>query len=91
MSVTISPVKNIDGTIIGASKIARDISERKLAQDRQSLLMREMRHRVSNLFLVTKAIVSLSARSANTPAEMARAVQGECPPLPALTSLRDLD
>ena len=87
VSVTISPVKNIDGTIIGASKIARDISERKLAQDRQSLLMREMRHRVSNLFLVTNAIVSLSARSANSPAEMARAVQGR---LSALTRAHEL-
>ena len=87
MSVTISPLKNIDGTIIGASKIARDITERKLAQDRQALLMREMRHRVNNLFLVTNAIVSLSARSADSPAEMARAVQGR---LSALTRAHEL-
>ena len=87
VSVTISPLKNIDGTIIGASKIARDITERKLAQDRQALLMREMRHRVNNLFLVTNAIVSLSARSADSPAEMARAVQGR---LSALTRAHEL-
>ena len=59
------PVKNIDGTIIGASKIARDISETKIGP-RQAVSPREMRHRVSNLFLVTNAIVSLSARSANS-------------------------
>ncbi len=29
LSLTISPIKNTDGKIIGASKIARDISERK--------------------------------------------------------------
>ena len=29
ISLTVSPVKNIDGKIIGASKIARDITERK--------------------------------------------------------------
>jgi PAS domain S-box-containing protein len=34
ISLTISPIKGPDGTIIGASKIARDISARKLAEDR---------------------------------------------------------
>lgn len=33
ISLTISPVKNAQGTIIGASKVARDISERKRAED----------------------------------------------------------
>ena len=32
--VTISPVRNADGNIVGASKIARDISERKRAERR---------------------------------------------------------
>jgi PAS domain S-box-containing protein len=76
VSLAISPVRDLDGKIVGASKIARDISERKLAQQRQNLLLREMRHRVNNLFLVTNALVALSARSAKTPSEMARAVQG---------------
>ena len=87
VSVTISPVKDLHGKIIGASKIARDITERKLAQEAQSLLMREMRHRVNNLFLITNAIVSLSARSAKTPADMARAVQGR---MSALTRAHEL-
>ena len=87
VSVTMSPVKDIHGKIIGASKIARDITERKLAQEAQSLLIREMRHRVNNLFLITNAIVGLSARSAKTPADMARAVQGR---LSALTRAHEL-
>jgi len=33
VSLTISPVKNLSGKIIGASKIARDISERKRVQE----------------------------------------------------------
>lgn len=33
ISVTISPVRNQDGTIIGASKIARDIEDRKKAEE----------------------------------------------------------
>jgi PAS domain S-box-containing protein len=76
VSLAISPVRDLDGRIIGASKIARDISERKLAQEKQALLLREMRHRVNNLFLVANALVTLSARSAKTPADMAKAVQG---------------
>lgn len=76
VSLAISPVRDLNGKIIGASKIARDISERKLAQEKQNLLLREMRHRVNNLFLVTNALVSLSARSAKTPSEMAKAIQG---------------
>ena len=80
VSLAISPVRDLDGKIVGASKIARDISERKLAQDRQNLLLREMRHRVNNLFLVTNALIALSARSAKTPSEMAKAVQAGCMP-----------
>lgn len=33
ISLTVSPIRSADGTIIGASKIARDISERKRAQE----------------------------------------------------------
>jgi PAS domain S-box-containing protein len=33
ISLTVSPIKNEDGQVIGASKIARDISERKRAED----------------------------------------------------------
>ena len=75
ISVTVSPLKNAEGKIIGASKIARDITERKRAQEQQNLLIREMSHRVKNLFAVTSGLVTLSARSARTPADMAEAVR----------------
>ncbi len=63
ISLMISPIRNSKGMIVGASKIARDISERRLAQERQELLMGEMRHRVKNLFTLAGAIVSISAKS----------------------------
>jgi PAS domain S-box-containing protein len=75
ISVTVSPIKNAEGRIIGASKIARDITERKRAQEQQNLLIREMSHRVKNLFAVTSGLVALSARSARTPADLAEAVR----------------
>lgn len=63
ISLTVSPIKDLTGRIVGASKIARDISERRRAQEQQELLMREMNHRVKNLFAIVSGIVNLSARS----------------------------
>lgn len=74
ISLTVSPIKNAEGRIIGASKIARDITERKRAQEQQQLLLREMNHRVKNLFTLASSVVTLSARTANTPGELAAAV-----------------
>jgi PAS domain S-box-containing protein len=42
VSLTVSPVKNIEGRIVGASKIARDITERKRAEAREKALMAEL-------------------------------------------------
>lgn len=64
IALTVSPVKDASGRILGASKIARDITPAKRAAERQALLLREMNHRVKNLFALTSALVSLSAREA---------------------------
>jgi PAS domain S-box-containing protein len=76
ISLSISPVRDAQGEIICASKIARDISERKRAEERQRLLLREMDHRVKNLFVLAGGVVDLSARSATTAKELAAAVNG---------------
>ena len=46
ISVTVSPIKDSKGRTIGASKIARDITERKQAEKTQLLLLEELNHRV---------------------------------------------
>ena len=66
ISLTVSPIKNESGEIIGASKIARNISESKRAQERLKLLLREMDHRVKNLFSLAIGVLRLSGRSAKT-------------------------
>jgi PAS domain S-box-containing protein len=43
ISLTISPIRNSRGTIVGASKIARDITELKKARERQHLLQEPLR------------------------------------------------
>jgi PAS domain S-box-containing protein len=75
ISLTISPIRNARGKIVGASKIARDITELRKARDRQHLLLKEMSHRVKNLFALSGSIVGLSARSAKSPHELAESTR----------------
>jgi PAS domain S-box-containing protein len=70
ISLSVSPLMDETGKIVGASKIARDITATRHAQEMQTLLLGEMRHRINNLFAVTNSLVSLSARSAKTPTEI---------------------
>ncbi|MFB2567584.1 PAS domain S-box protein [Rhizobium sp. IMFF44] len=87
VSVTISPVRGKRGKIIGASKIARDISERRRLEHRQKLLLREMNHRIKNLFSVASALISQTKRSAQSVDELADRLQER---LAALTRAHDL-
>jgi len=74
ISLSVSPIRGPNGKIIGASKIARDITERRRAEKQQLLLIREMDHRVKNLFTLASSVVLLSARSATTVADLVTAV-----------------
>ena len=67
ISLTISPLKDAQGKIIGASKIARDITERRRAQERQKLLINEIQHRTKNTLAIVQAIATQTLH--NTPAE----------------------
>jgi two-component system, chemotaxis family, CheB/CheR fusion protein len=58
ISLTVSPLKDADGKITGASKIARDITERKRAQEQQKLLVNEMKHRIKNSLATVQAIAT---------------------------------
>lgn len=57
VSLTISPIKDTTGTIVGASKIARDITEAKENERRIRTLLREVNHRVKNQFAVILSII----------------------------------
>jgi PAS domain S-box-containing protein len=46
VSLTISPIKDENGRIVGASKVARDVTERRLAEDKIRKLNSELEHRV---------------------------------------------
>lgn len=54
---------------------ARDISARKAADAQSELAVREMEHRIQNVFAVIAAVVSLSERRATTPRQLALALE----------------
>ncbi len=74
VSLTVSPVKNAEGKIIGASKIARDITEQKRSLEQISTLAREAEHRSKNLLATVQATVHLS--QADTPEGLKQAIAG---------------
>ena len=56
IALTVSPVRDRRGRIVGASKIARDISARRALEERQQLLLGELQHRVKNLLALVQAL-----------------------------------
>ena len=56
--------------------VVQDITEHKRAQQQQELLLGELNHRVKNLFAVTNSVIALSARTAQTPVELAKKIRG---------------
>lgn len=57
VSLTVSPVRDASGRVIGASKIARDITAQKETQSRIMMLMREVNHRVKNQYAVILSVI----------------------------------
>jgi PAS domain S-box-containing protein len=67
VSLTVSPLHDKAGKVIGASKVGRDITERKRAEEHVRLLMRELSHRTKNVMAVVHAISWQTARQSPDP------------------------
>jgi PAS domain S-box-containing protein len=85
VSLTISPVRNLKGEIVGASKIARDITEQKRSRERISTLAREAEHRSKNMLANVQAVVNLS--KADTVDGLKKAIEGRINALANVHSL----
>src|SRR5580700_7344185 len=85
VSLTVSPVKNAEGKIVGASKSARDITEQKRNQEQIATLAREAEHRSKNVLANVQAIVMLS--QSDTPDGLKRAIGGRIRALANVHSL----
>ena len=76
ISLMTSPIRTSEGDIVGASKIARDITERKRSHDRQLFLLRELQHRTQNLFAVIQSVVNRSLVEGQTLDEAKKVLNG---------------
>jgi PAS domain S-box-containing protein len=77
ISLSVSPIVDSSGKVVGASKIARDISDRRRAEEQKDLLLGEMNHRVKNLFALAGGLVNLSARGAASVPDLVSDLQGK--------------
>lgn len=67
LSLTVSPVHDRTGRVVGASKVARDIRERKRAEELQLLLISELNHRVKNTLATVQSIANQMIRNCRRP------------------------
>ncbi len=74
ISLTVSPIRDAEGKIIGASKIGRDITERKRSEEQIAILAREAEHRAKNVLATVQATVNLT--QSDTPDGLKRAIGG---------------
>jgi PAS domain S-box-containing protein len=85
VALTISPLRDAGGNVVGAAKIARDLTERKRSEMQISTLAREAEHRAKNLLANVKAMVQLS--QADTPDGLKEAIAGRIEALAGVHSL----
>lgn len=87
VSLTVSPIRNSQGEIVGASKIARDITAAKESERRIRLLMREVNHRVKNQFAVILSMVRETSKRSTDPREFEELIRSR---IMALSRSHDL-
>jgi PAS domain S-box-containing protein len=87
VSLSVSPLRDKSGRIVGASKIARDITERRQAEMLQRLLVQELNHRVKNTLATIQAIANQSMRHARNPSDFVSGFSGR---VQALARAHDL-
>lgn len=63
VQLTVSPVRDGNGRIIGASKTAHDISDRKKAEQLQQAILGEMKHRIKNVLATVQALARQTFRN----------------------------
>ena len=80
-------VRNPDGTIERWIGTCTDIDERKKAEERAALVLREMNHRITNVFAVLGSLMGMEARQAGSAADLADAMQARLVALSAAHTL----
>jgi PAS domain S-box-containing protein len=60
---TIFPVRDAAGAVAGFATVTRDLREAKRSEEARDLLIRELSHRIKNIFAVVGGLAALTARS----------------------------
>ena len=76
ISVTISPIIDKTGRVVGASKVARDVTDRKQSEALQRLLFDELNHRVKNTLATIQALARHSLRTTASPKDFVDSLSG---------------
>jgi PAS domain S-box-containing protein len=61
---TKTPMRNRLGEVVGLVGVSTDITDRKRAEERQAMMVRELHHRVKNSLATVQAIANSTARTA---------------------------
>jgi PAS domain S-box-containing protein len=85
VSLSISPIRNDKCKIIGASKIARDITEHKRSEAQIVTLAREAEHRTKNILTTVQATVRFS--HSESPDDLKTLIEGRIKALANVHSL----
>jgi PAS domain S-box-containing protein len=76
VSLSVSALRDRFGKVIGASKVVRDITERKQAEKLRHLLINELNHRVKNTLATVQAIAGQSLLRSTSPSHFVSAFSG---------------
>jgi PAS domain S-box-containing protein len=71
-----TPLRDASGELVGAVNMLVDITERKRAEEKQALLIRELHHRVKNTLATVQAIMGSTARASSSVEEFQEAFTG---------------
>jgi PAS domain S-box-containing protein len=83
----IAPLHNAAGEVVQLIPSGVDITARTRAEAQRETLIRELHHRVKNLFAITCGMVNMTSRTAATPRDMGRSLIDR---LTALAQAHDL-
>jgi PAS domain S-box-containing protein len=86
VSVRSSPVRAASGELLYVVRVVQDISERKIAERRQKLLIDELNHRVKNTLATVQSLAAQTARGGPAPAVFRERFEGR---LTALSKAHD--
>lgn len=74
VSLSVSPIRDLNDQIVGACSVTREITERKRSEQRIAMLAREAEHRTKNVLQAVQTLVHLS--QAETPEQLKRVIEG---------------